>query len=219
MSAVYVALAGVIFATLGWIWASRVNIIVNRRHHTYKMLHEQVASKEFERHRVRVRKSHIAGLRPDAGSGDARERAYAASVDYLLNQYEFIAAAVWIGDIDERLVFRSEHSRMAVLVDRYRDYMKRERDEHAADTGLEGSTIWSEFETLVDRWDKPQKPNLLEWKYELFSLRPAPSIGIKSLCDLARLALAVPAHQHWLRAQHQTRAIATKGDIKGADKP
>src|SRR5687767_5469907 len=96
----FAVLISALFATVGWLYNGRIQRIMNRRQHTYQIIIRQQDDEEVKSALKVLRKVLRAGAPPRQGdplSGDTME-----TLDFLLNRYEFIAAAVWCGDIDEK---------------------------------------------------------------------------------------------------------------------
>ena len=92
-------LTGAGLATVGWIFNGRVVHASNRRMHTYQILARQEQDEKLIE-AIRLLRIICADEETPNFEG-AMNSKNADSLDYLLNTYEFVAAAIWCGDIDE----------------------------------------------------------------------------------------------------------------------
>jgi hypothetical protein len=86
-------------------------------------------------------------------------------LDYLLNHYEFLSAAIWCGDIDERLMKSCEESRLTKLFTQTKTYIDENRRVD------EQPSMWENLEKLVDRWGA-WPPSTADRVYEFSTMRP-----------------------------------------------
>lgn len=151
------------FATLGWLYTGRLQRLMDRRQHTYRIIIRQQDDEKFsvalERIRSLLEKGKIP--RPD----DETSREDVDKIDYLLNHYEFIAAAIWVGDVDEQLMKLCEYSRITKLHVKMADYINDCREYR------EQPTMFENLESLSSRWTDANQ-TLGEKVYEFVWLKP-----------------------------------------------
>ncbi len=164
MDAGIAVIVSTVFATLGWIYSGRVMRANERRKHTYNLIVRQQDDKKYAKW-VKDFKSLLA-------SGDlavldtSKLPPENESLDNLLNHYEFLCAAIWCGDVDEKLFKRCEKTRLISLYEKSSLYIEANRLH-----GRQGS-LWKNLEALVGRWRGDVKPLPLQGLVERFAMRP-----------------------------------------------
>lgn len=86
-------------------------------------------------------------------------------LDYLLNYYEFLCAAIWCGDVDEKLIRLCEETRLRNLNSKLSGYISDNRKTHRQ------LTLWKNLEDMAVRWGKRRQPSSYRM-YEVYALKP-----------------------------------------------
>ena len=136
---------------------------MSRRQHTYQIINRQQDDKLYADSLSRLRLILQNGGLPrlnDKTRQDDHEK-----IDYLLNHFEFLSAAIWAGDIDERLMRDCHRSILLRLNEQLSEYIEENRD--AADQ----PSMWIHLQKLAERWDGDD-PRWFERLYEAVMLRP-----------------------------------------------
>jgi hypothetical protein len=120
-----VVMAAAMLATIGWIFQRDASLLVSRKQHTLNILLQMRQSEVFNRHRANVLSEYPGEteVRPEDVENLVRKREDPASygitdtgkekvsiiesILYLGNYYEFLAASMFEGDLDEYLLRRS----------------------------------------------------------------------------------------------------------------
>jgi Domain of unknown function (DUF4760) len=171
-------LTGAGLATVGWIFNGRVVGASNRRMHTYQILARQEQDGKLIE-AIRLLRIICADEETPNFEG-AMNSKNADSLDYLLNTYEFVAAAIWCGDIDEDVMRRCERTRIVKLYRKVERYVERNRREGGQ------PSMWGNMQRLVGRWERTTAVKLHQNFYERIRMRPFP--GIPELRDHLRWA-------------------------------
>jgi hypothetical protein len=95
---------------------------------------------------------------------DKRQKPTCDRIDFLLNHYEFLSAAIISGDMDEGLVRRVEESRLTRMFLKFIDYIAENRDERAS------NGMWENLEFICYRW-KIAKPDPYERLWDRMLIR------------------------------------------------
>ncbi len=155
---------GAVLATLGWIYNGRLQVQSARRKHTYELILEQHRDETYAARLAAVRQlisnRTLQNIPSDQPPPDHPE------LDALLNYYEFLAAAIWCGDVDERLMRRCHKSRIVTLYEESLPYILANRDDDAQET------MWQNLETLAQRWRGDVKPLPFQRLIERIAMRP-----------------------------------------------
>ena len=156
-------LFGAIFATVGWMHTSRAQRRADRRNHTYSIIIRHQDDSQFHDALKVVRETLEADNIPSPD--DKERRSDIIELDYFLNTYEFLAAAIWCGDFDESLLKYCEYTRVTKLFRKMTPYIescRKYRDQ---------PTMFENLETLADRWEH-KNSGPLERLYEWATMRP-----------------------------------------------
>jgi uncharacterized protein DUF4760 len=101
-------------ATAGWLWNGHLQRLANRRQHTYAIILKQQDDELYDGSLMTLRRLAKTSL---------TKRTFAKltdkdinHLDYILNYYEFLAASIWCGDIDERLIKMCDETTIRSLV-------------------------------------------------------------------------------------------------------
>jgi len=152
-----------ILASVGWYVTTRSQQVMDRRRHTYKVFQD-----------YRNDKYHIASLRhafqlvKDKKVPDSTEETDREDLDkilYVLNHYEFVAAAIFNGDVDEGFFKSCEYTTISTLPICLNDFIQKRRDYKKQ------KTAFKNLEDLSARWGKKSISHG-EYIYEFFMLRP-----------------------------------------------
>lgn len=144
-------------ATIGWVYTNRRARLLLRKQHTFNALLTTGTNSEFRMAWESVHPFMRATL-PDLSAQENAD--LLKNVRYLLNHYEFLAAGIRNGDLDERLLRDSERGSIVALFKVCEAHIFGLRDRR------ERLTIYEHLEWLSIRWSdkKPKMPQrLLEW--------------------------------------------------------
>jgi Domain of unknown function (DUF4760) len=142
-----VAISTVIFATAGWLWNGRLQRSTERRKHTYSIVALQQADNVYRSAIILLRGIGPKGLTKKAAAALPQEDI--DKLDHMLNHYEFLAAAIWCGDVDEKLIRMCDETLILALRSRLKIYMnekKKNRDQ---------PSMWEHMDNLATRWEGP----------------------------------------------------------------
>jgi len=152
---------GAILATFGWIYTGRRGRTLAKKQHTITVMMKANFDAEFLKARSEIT-NYIKGTSklPDDFLTNDKYIALGASVRRVINHYEFVAAGLRNGDLDERLVKDSERSTFVMVYVNMKDYIWSLRN------GRDRMTIYEHLEWLHNRWEEcpPSKiVRLAEW--------------------------------------------------------
>jgi len=152
------------FASVGWYVTNRNQQIMSRRQHTYRV---------FEDYRNKT--EHTDSLKTvyqlafDENIPNHLDKARADDIKkiiYVLNHYEFIAAAIFNGDVDEGF-FRSCELTTIMRLPLYCEVFIDERKEFRKQR-----TAYKNLIDLSTRWMDPRQRTPMVRLYEYFMMRP-----------------------------------------------
>jgi Domain of unknown function (DUF4760) len=109
-----VALFGIFFATLGWIWSLKRARSLSRKQHTFNALLQSRFNAQFQAAHAVVR-LYIKGEKTTDLLSNKNKTLH-AQLTFILNHYEFLSAGVRNGDISEQLL---RDSQRGVIVSLY----------------------------------------------------------------------------------------------------
>ncbi|MGQ7830530.1 DUF4760 domain-containing protein [Altererythrobacter sp. Z27] len=116
-----------------------------RKQHTYQVLEKLNPSERFDEAVSKAAKLISDGRMPRL---DCREdEAECDNLDFILNHYEFISAAIVCGDVDEKLVRRVEDGRMRRTYLKFLPYIEDNRELRS------DIKMWENLEFLIHRWE------------------------------------------------------------------
>jgi hypothetical protein len=152
-------LTGAGLATLGWIYTARRSRTLSRKQHTVNvMLHTSLNATFLDAKSKLVPHLRAMSVPDDVITGKDEELRYHFRL--VLNHYEFVAAGIRDGDMDEQLVRDSERSTVLLLFKACEKYIWAMRDERSR------MTMYEHLEWIHTRWDnKPPKrfQRCVEW--------------------------------------------------------
>ena len=135
-------LIAALLATLGWLYTTRRQWDLSRRQHTFNALLTMGFSKEFlklvEEISPAIRSNSLS---PPLDDTKAKE------LMTILNHYEFLAAGIRNGNIDENLLRDSEGGMIIGLVEASQDYFKEIRQKRGR------NAIYEHLDWLYRRWE------------------------------------------------------------------
>ena len=159
------AITTIIFATTGWIITVTTNRSLSRKQHTFNALLEMSLNKELE-NRLKKLGPHLRkGTLPvpiDPIAGDLIP---------LLDHYEFLAAAIRNGSINEKLLWDSDSSVVVRLVEVSQSFIEDTRRNSPRKTEEERNKMWEHIVWLYRRWTDA-RPCGWQRKVEWFRLHP-----------------------------------------------
>ena len=156
-------------ATIGIGFSGRQQRSLQRRQHTYQVLDRHNDWPLFDSNLIHV--GHLVRdgrvpSRDEPGREDDIER-----IDFILNYYEFLSAAIWNGDIEEALVRECERGRIIRLSTTLAAYIRWNRDTFSL-------TMWTHLDRLAARWEKfPTGTTGLDRGLEYMLGRPLASLS------------------------------------------
>jgi len=156
-------LISAVLATIGWLYSGRLQRVMNRRQHTYNIILRQHDDDNFDRALDGVRDMLAEDKIPHPSEKSRVDDI--KKLDYFLNHYEFLCAAIWSGDIDENLIHSCEFSRITKLSEKMSRYIADCRAYRAQ------PTMFKNLETMAERWKGPPLTPA-QRTYETFLLRP-----------------------------------------------
>ena len=143
---------------VGWFYTNRTSLRTDRRRHTYDVFQEYRHSNKFLVALNRAREMILSRDIPDPA--DPTRKDDIAHLDNLLEHYEFIAIAIFNGDVDERFFRECEYSSIVALPERFSDFIIESRNQYQQQTMYKG------IDDLRARWavDPPKPPQrIYEW--------------------------------------------------------
>ena len=130
--------------TIGWFVTVRSNRLADRRQHTYRVIIRQQDDERFSTALEKIRQLLVDDDLPAPDDNQRLEDI--KQIDYFLNHYEFMSAAIWCGDMDETLIRSCEYSRMTKLFSKMRGYIEASR------RFREQPTMYENLENIRARW-------------------------------------------------------------------
>lgn len=137
-------LVGAGSATTGWLYTARRQRHLARKQHTINIMLQASFNKEFG-----VALTTVGTCIRERNCPDLILPEQQQLVSYLrqvLNHYEFVAAGIRNGDLDERMVRDSERGSIVALFEMFHPYVYRMRDSR------QRLTIYEHLEWLYNRW-------------------------------------------------------------------
>lgn len=150
-------------ATLGWLWNGHLHRLSSRRQHTYAIILKQQDDELYGGSIMTLRR--VAKTTMDESTFKYLSNEDINKVDYILNYYEFLAASIWCGDIDEKLIRMCDETTIRALRTKLDFYITQSRDDRKQ------PSMWEHLVDLVTRWDRKQEPASYRL-YELATQRP-----------------------------------------------
>jgi len=151
-------------AILGILYSSRQQRKLLRKQHTYQVLDKMNDWPKFEADldfaSALIKEKRIPRICDEAHKKDCER------IDFLLNQYEFLSAAIISGDMDEGLVRGVEESRLTRIFLKFIDYIQENREDR--DTLI----MWENVEFMCYRW-KVARPDPFEALFDRLLIRLA----------------------------------------------
>lgn len=159
-----------VVAILGWLYAARRQRNLSRKQHTFNAVLWGSTNDRYIAAMDKIRPRMQAGQPIQVVALDDAEQ---TAVRFLLNHYEFIAAAIRIGDIDEQLFKWAERSIVVLLFTVFEPYVYTRRSDRNRDT------MFEHIEWLKRRWTQT-----LPWyKRWIEAMRAKPTFGPKRNAD------------------------------------
>lgn len=137
-------IAAAFIAIIGIVLTGREGRKALRKQHTYSVLDKMNDWKELDDCYNKARSLMNAGKVPSRCNGSHTEDCDA--LDFLLNHYEFLSAAMISGDLDEPLVKSVEEGRLTRLFLKLFGYIEENR------TTLSARGTWENMEYMCYRW-------------------------------------------------------------------
>lgn len=156
-------LVGAGVALFGWLVNARTTLITDRRMHTYQVRKDYRGNDRFLNALERARKVVVANDIPSRN--DPARTDDIKAIRIVLDQFEFLAASIFNGDIDEAFMKDCEYTLLSTAPSFFRDFIDDQRLLGPQPTYLRG------LEDLARRWTiKP--PGRLQKKAEWVRMRP-----------------------------------------------
>lgn len=151
-------LIGAGLATLGWLYTGRRSRTLAKKQHTFNTLLMAAFNENFQGY-LKAAAPHLKKRQAPDFQQVNQEDNYIAFRS-LLNHYEFIAAAVRNGDVDEQLLKDSEKTSIIALFQTCHDHI------YGLRNSRQRQSAYEHLEWLYDRWtEKPPGwfTRKLEW--------------------------------------------------------
>ena len=139
-----------LWATIGWYYTGRVQRTMSRRQHTYNIITRQHDDKRYEDALNTVRAAIKSNSIPTPVKTDPSERH--KHIDYFLNYFEFLSAAILCGDIDEKMIKAVEYSKIVKVPVIFREYIDQIR------VIADQPTMYENIDALARRWNGVERP-------------------------------------------------------------
>ena len=148
---------------LGWSAGVRTSLLTDRRMHTYQVRKDYRNSERFltalERARELVGEKDIPSPKDTAREDDIK------AIRIVLDQFEFLAASIFNGDIDEAFMKDCEYTLISTAPRYFQDFIDESRRPGPQ------PTLYRGLDHLALRWTtKP--PGFLQRKVEWVRMRP-----------------------------------------------
>lgn len=154
---------GAILASAGWIFGQRQNRKLTRIEHTFRILEKY---RDDDAHWKATERFVAMAKRDDLPTPDDDHRAEdIAAMRKLLTHYEYIAAGIFVGGIDEQIVRECDRGNIVNLSLYGGGYIRRVRDSRGR------QTIYKNLTDLGKRWKGPLPPVYIRF-IEYFRMRP-----------------------------------------------
>lgn len=141
---------GAILATAGWVFGQRQNRKLTRIEHTFRILDKY---RDDDAHWKAIERFVGMAKRDDLPTPDDDHRAEdIAALRKLLTHYEYIAAGIFVGGIDEQIVRECDRGNIVNLSQYGMDYIRRVRESRGR------QTIYRNLTDLGKRWQRPPSP-------------------------------------------------------------
>jgi len=148
-------------ATCGWFFYNRAQRQTNRRHQTFQIFHDYRLGGNRAEDITKIHDLVKANNLPDPYDQDRRNEV--RLIDDVFNYYEFVAASVFNGDMDEAIVKSCEQSMITSFVKDLKPYVTASQENQP--------TVFNNLLALANRWEN----NHLTWLhrlYEWWKMRP-----------------------------------------------
>ena len=161
-------------ALFGWAYTNRTTQLTSRRQHTFQFYYDFKFDKDNDSIFVAVVLLIKSNKVPDPS--DYEKTKDNKKIDKALDQYEYISAAVFNGDMDENFVRSVDGSMFIFLATNLDEYITKTREDQG--------TVFRNLTNLALRWQNNQltRPHRL---YEWWRMRPY---------------TILPVHVRWLNA-------------------
>jgi len=157
----------VVFATAGWIYTARRARTIARKQHTINIMvrgnfdhHKRAAHAEIS--------PYLRGQKPFPAVGSEGWDEFIQKLRFILNHYEFIAAGIRRGDMDESLVLDAERGTILNF------YEFSENHIFSVRNNRRNQAIYEHIEWLHKRWEK-SPPNRAQRVWE--AIKGSPCYG------------------------------------------
>lgn len=150
-------------ALAGWLFTNRANAVMDRRRHTYQVFREYRNRKQYRKALSRASELIIAKNIP--APDDEKRKADCQAIETVIEQFEFLAIAIFNGDIDERFMRSAERTVVCRIPDRFGEYIEKKRELYTQ------PSMYEAVEHLCDRWTN-DKRRLFGLAIEFVILRP-----------------------------------------------
>jgi hypothetical protein len=172
MSTEAAILIGAALATLGWLYTGRKARTLSRKQHTINIMVQASFNKEF--------REAFALIAPQIRAKqciDFNDKNHEALVDAyrrVLNHYEFMAAGLRNGDLDEALLRDSERGTILNLIETCQENIFKLR------TSRRRQSIYEHLEWLYRRWESNPPGRVARcWEYFLNKPIAGPRVKVK----------------------------------------
>lgn len=200
-----------IIAILGLMYTARQERRRLRREHTHRVLDKLNDWQSLDKNLAVLRKHFDSGT--SLNINDPSQASIQTSADWVLDRYEFVAAAVLSGDLDENLIRQVEEGSMCRPTLLLYDYISQARE-------LEGrNTIYENLEFITLRWRKRKISKIFSWPIDAFVGRPLTTAVAKLFRQVwtPNVASQAPSSSFKVRESKWMRAESVKTIKKRAE--
>lgn len=140
-------LIGAALATLGWLHTGRRQRLLARKQHTINIMLQASFNKEFREALAEIAPYIKEGKCPDLF--EDQNESLRKSMKMALNHYEFVAAGIRGGDIDEKLLKDSERGTIVTLSKTCEKFI------YGLRSSRHRQSVYEHLEWLQARWEGP----------------------------------------------------------------
>lgn len=160
-----VGYSAALVALAGWMIQAWVSVRNSRKQHTMNVLLQTRLNPQFGEHASRISAAFPAGAPiPYTEISKSENEAVYTSVRWVLNYYEFIAAGISHGDLDEPLMMDCICTQMLLFCARVEDVIQHLREEDARGNPSKSKVrVLKSLRKMQIRWREKARPT--PWKH------------------------------------------------------
>lgn len=161
----YAILIGAALATLGWLYTSHRGRTLAKKQQTITVMMMANFNEKFLGSRAAITEYVKGNKKLPENIMDADHADLKAELRHVMNHYEFVAAALRNGDLDEKLVKDSERSTLLMVYGNLEEYIWSLR------TGRDRESIYEHLQWIHNRWEK-KPPSFIIKFFEFLRGKP-----------------------------------------------